>query len=240
MQGQADTNATIWKSNSHMQRWLAGMSERERKRTGQYALMAQLLPFGEQDRFTVLDLGAGTGAAARTVLSLYPNARAILADFSPQMMGEGARVMAPHDGRYVYVEFDLGGPAWPPAIPEQVDAVLTSQVIHHLPDERKRSLFREILLRLVPGGWYVNFDPFRAADPEVEAVWQRVNDRLDPAAADRRQHRSPEEQAQYENHVRSMIDLDRQLGFLRAAGFEAVDVYWKQLDYVIHAGRRPR
>jgi hypothetical protein len=36
-----------------------------------------------------------------------------------------------------------------------------------------------------------------------------------------------------------MIPLGPQLGFLRAAGFEAVDVYWKRLDYVIYGGRRP-
>jgi hypothetical protein len=37
-----------------------------------------------------------------------------------------------------------------------------------------------------------------------------------------------------------MIDLDHQLGFFRSAGFEAVDVYWKQLEYVIYGGRRPK
>ena len=33
--------------------------------------------------------------------------------------------------------------------------------------------------------------------------------------------------------------LERQLGFLRDAGFEAIDVYWKHLDYVIYGGARP-
>jgi hypothetical protein len=73
----------------------------------------------------------------------------------------------------------------------------------------------------------------------VAAEWERVNDRLDPAQAYKRTHRSPQEQAQYENHVRYMIALDLQLGFLKSAGFEAVDVYWKKLDYVIYGGKRP-
>jgi hypothetical protein len=30
-----------------------------------------------------------------------------------------------------------------------------------------------------------------------------------------------------------------QLGFLKSAGFEAVDLYWKKLDYVIYGGKRP-
>jgi hypothetical protein len=36
-----------------------------------------------------------------------------------------------------------------------------------------------------------------------------------------------------------MIELDTQLGYLRAAGFVAVDTYWKQLDYVIYGGSKP-
>ncbi len=64
-------------------------------------------------------------------------------------------------------------------------------------------------------------------------------DRRDPTAAAKREHRTPEEQFRYENHVRYMIPLDPQLGFLRAAGFEGVDVFWKNLDFVIYGGRRP-
>jgi hypothetical protein len=36
-----------------------------------------------------------------------------------------------------------------------------------------------------------------------------------------------------------MSPLAPQLDWLRAAGFEGVDVYWKELDYVIYGGRRP-
>ena len=234
-----DTNAAIWKSDAGIQRWLAGMDDRERKRADQFAFIAQLLPFDQDARFTLLDLGAGTGAAARGVLTYYPRAEAILADFSPQMMDAGLAVLRPFAGRYRYVEFDLLSSAWPAAIPAQVDAAVTSQCIHHLPDERKQSLFREILEHLRPGGWYINFDPVAPPDPEVGAEWERVNDRLDPAAAYKRTHRTPLEQSSYENHVRYMIGLDRQIGFLKAAGFTAVDVYWKKLDYVIYGGKRP-
>ena len=48
-----------------------------------------------------------------------------------------------------------------------------------------------------------------------------------------------EEKLRYANHVRYMIPLEPQLGFLRAAGFEGVDVFWKELDFVIYGGRRP-
>jgi hypothetical protein len=73
----------------------------------------------------------------------------------------------------------------------------------------------------------------------VEATWDRVHDREDPEGAVRRRDRSPLEQARWDNHVRYIISLGPQLEYLRAAGFEGVDVYWRHLENVIYGGRRP-
>ena len=60
-----------------------------------------------------------------------------------------------------------------------------------------------------------------------------------PEAASKRLHRTPQEQSRYENHTRFMIPLTQQLDYLRAAGFEGIDVYWKHLENVIYGGCRP-
>ena len=234
-----DTNAEIWKTAEGISKWMSTADDRELRRAEQRRLLADLLQFDDDETFTFADLGAGTGAAARAVLDRYPGASAILADYSPQMMAEGKKALAPYEGRYRYVEFDLAHSEWPAEMPARLAATISSLSVHHLPDERKRQLFAEIRSRLAPGGWYLNYDAVAADDPAVEAVWQRANDRRDPASAHKRAHRTPEEQRHYENHVRYIIPLDRQIGFLRAAGFEAVDVFWKELDYVIYGGRRP-
>ncbi len=240
MDDQADANAAIWQSAEGVQAWAAEAERQERERKAHRRFMAGLLPYQEQQPFTFLDLGAGTGAASRAILDLHPHSTAILADFSAEMMRAGEREMQRFAGRYRYVEFDMSaGGEWPAAIPAALDAVVTSMCVHHLPDERKQSLFAEILGHLVPGGWYLNYDPVRGDDPVVEATWKRVNDHDDPEAAARRQHRTPLDHACWENHVRYMIPLGRQLGYLRSAGFEGIDVYWKQLENVIYGGRRP-
>jgi tRNA (cmo5U34)-methyltransferase len=239
MDQSTDTNAAIWKSKEAVQHWTAKIDEREQKRAPQWLLMGEFLPFDEQDAFTFLDLGAGTGAAARRILELYPRSTAILTDFSAQMMKEGERELQPFAGRFKYVEFDMSTSSWPAAIPAAVDAVVTSMCVHHLPDHRKQGLFAEILEHLAPGGWYVNYDPVSSPDPIVEATWERVNDRDDPEAASKRLHRTPQEQSRYENHVRYVIPLDQQLNYLRSAGFQGVDIYWKHLENVIYGGCRP-
>ncbi len=232
-------NAEMWKSPETIEHWTSEGSERERKRAPQWQLMAYLLPFAQDQSFVVADLGAGTGAAARTILDTYPHARAILTDFSAAMIEEGVRAMDAYRGRYEYLVFDMETDQWPRGLSAPLDAVVTSMCVHHLSDDRKETLFRAIFDHLAPGGWYLNYDPISTQDPAVDQAWQRANERLDPDAAHKRQHRTPLEQARHENHVRHMIPLEPQMDLLVAAGFVSVDVYWKRLDQVIYGGSRP-
>lgn len=126
--------------------------------------MVRLLPFIESDGFTFLDLCAGMGSAARSVLDLYPHSTAVLAEFSPQMIVEGARELALYNDRYV--ESDMLTGVWPNGIPINLDVVITSISIHHMPHLRKQGLFVEIYEPLVPGGWYFNYGPVRRSTDE--------------------------------------------------------------------------
>jgi tRNA (cmo5U34)-methyltransferase len=240
MDHSPDTNADIWHSGEAVEAWAAEAQAQEWNRAAHRRFIATLLPFGPREEFTFLDLGAGTGAASRTILDLHSGSTAVLADYSAEMMRVAEREMQSYAGRYRYVEFDMAaGGEWPSAIPAALDAVVTSMCVHHLPDERKQGLFAEIFDRLAPGGWYFNYDPVRAEDPVVEATWQRVSDQENPEAASRRRHRTPLDQARWDNHVRYIIPIGPQLEYLRSAGFDGVDVYWKHLENVIYGGRRP-
>ena len=86
--------------------------------------------------------------------------------------------------------------------------MISSLSVHHLNDDRKQSLFAEILVHLAPGGWYLNYDPVLPPDAVVEEAWLRAGDRRDPTAAGKREHRTEQEQFRYENHVRYMIPLE--------------------------------
>ncbi|WP_407341882.1 class I SAM-dependent methyltransferase [Pengzhenrongella phosphoraccumulans] len=233
-----DTNAGIWKSKAIVESREATAGGREQRNAAQWRLMGELLPFGEQDPFTFLDLGAGTGPAARTILGQYPCSSAILTDFSLPMMATGAVEMMPFAGRFEYVEFDMSTNNWPDAIPRMVDAVVTSMCIHHMPDRRKQGLFAEILDHLVPGGWYLNYDSVSSEDQVVADAWQRVGD-LDPETKRVRLHGTEQERVRRENHLRYVIPLAQQLDYLQSAGFGGIDVYWKRLEDVIYGGRRP-
>src|SRR4029077_21163258 len=114
----ADTNAAIWKSAEAVEAWTAEAARQERSHEAHRRFHAILLPFGEQDEFTFLDLGAGTGAASLVILEEDPRSTAVLADYSAEMMRVGEREMEPFAGRYRYVQFDMSaGGQWARADP---------------------------------------------------------------------------------------------------------------------------
>ena len=239
MAEQRDTNAEIWKSEEIVKEWARTQSDRDAQRVEHWRLLAKLLPFGVEESFTFADLGAGAGAASSYILDRYPRATAMLTDYSPQMITAGTEALARFAGRFRYIEFDMLEGTWPDELGDGIDAVVTSLCVHHLPDERKQWLFGEIRAHLRPVGWYLNYDPITASSEATAKAWERVGDLDDPTAPERRAHRSETEQARYENHVRYMIPLAPQLGWLEDAGFDGVDVYWKYLDNVIYGGVRP-
>src|ERR1700759_2769310 len=105
MSEPGDTNAAIWQSAEAVGAWAAEAQRQEAGREAHRRFMSLMLPFGAADEFTFLDLGAGTGAASRAILRLYPRSTAVLADFSAEMMRAAEPEMEPFAGRYRYVEF---------------------------------------------------------------------------------------------------------------------------------------
>src|SRR5260221_13291989 len=104
MDQSTDPNVAIWQSDEVVHTWVAEAKRHERNRAAQRRFKGGLLPFGEQEAFTFLDLGAGTGAAARAILDLHPRSTAILAGFSSQMMAAGESEIGAVAGGYRDVE----------------------------------------------------------------------------------------------------------------------------------------
>src|SRR5262249_61744057 len=89
------------------------------------------------------------------------------------------------------------------------------------------------------GGGSANQARGGPTDPVGRAVGQGGGTRYAREMVGRRLHRTFEEGPRHENHVRHMILLTQQLEYLRAAGFQGIDVYWKRLEWVVYGGGRP-
>ncbi len=130
---------------------------------------------------SILDLGIGAGETAGRVLQVHPQARFVGIDSSAEML-QGASRTLPQD-RLTVIQQDLAAP-----LPhEKFDLVISALAIHHLQGAGKAKLFREIALRLRPGGRFVMGDIVVPDDP-VDALIEnesgydfpdRIQDHLD-------------------------------------------------------------
>ena len=140
------------------------------------------------DARRVLELGIGTGNLAARVVAAVPGVEVWGVDFSEGMLAR-ARQKVP-DLRLIRAELDRALPrlALPP-----FGAVVSSYVLHELPDERKVALIEHVLgERLVPGAcWRSATSPSptrrteRRSDARLEGGGTRANATSSPTRCSR-------------------------------------------------------
>jgi tRNA (cmo5U34)-methyltransferase len=165
----------------------------------------------------VLDLGAGDGRLTALVLDAYPDSVATLVDMSPPML-TAASVRFANDPRVTLVCHDLDHPL---PFADPFDAVITSLAVHHVTDERKRTLYAEIAQLLAPGGVFCNLEIVASATQALHDHWRdEMGARDDPADV--------------------LCDMATQLAWINAAGLDNVDCIWKWRSLALLRGERLR
>lgn len=163
----------------------------------------------------LLDIGCGDGRLIELVLAARPGvARAVGIDISPPMLRRAARTFA-DETRVEIVARDLRDPL-PPLDP--FDVVVSGFAIHHLEDDRKRSLLAEIAGLLTPGGVFANLEVVQCASAALQDAF---NERIGRPGGD------PEDR---------LASVEAQLGWMREAGLRDVDCAWRWRGFALLIG----
>ncbi len=209
------TPAEEWTTVEHVDRYLARADGCPRRTEGESVLLEHV----PHEARRVLDLGTGDGRLLGLLQADRHEMLGVGIDFSEPML-DAARKRFADDGRIELVEHDLTEPL--PAL-GRFDAVVSSMAIHHLEHERKRSLYGEVFDLLEPGGVFANFE-------HVASATHRLHLAFFAAIEEPLEHEDPSDR---------LLDVERQLGWLRALGFDDVDCYWKWLEMALLVGVKP-
>ena len=165
-----------------------------------------------------LDIGTGEGRLIELVRDSHPAATAVGVDLSPHMLSVARERFA----GVAEVELVVHDLAEPLAVPGPFDLVVSAFAIHHLDDERKRSLYGEVFGLLSPGGTFLNLEHVASASERLHIEFlkaiglavedQDPSDRLAPAW--------------------------EQVRWLREIGFADADCHWKWREMALIGGRR--
>jgi tRNA (cmo5U34)-methyltransferase len=209
------TNLNKWSEESHATGYLAIANEIPHRTEGE-GVFLDCIP---STASRILDLGCGDGRLLSLVLKHCPQASGIAVDFSPVMLERAGRSFTGND-RVSVREHNLDQP-----LPDfgKFDAVVSSFAIHHLTHERKRALYAEAFQLLEPGGAFCNLEHVSSPTPRLHAQFFAALG----------------QNVETEDPSNKLLDVETQLGWLRAIGFEDVDCHWKWLELALLAGIKP-
>jgi SAM-dependent methyltransferase len=204
-----------WQSPDHATAYLERASRVPHRAVGEAVLLEEI-PRGTR---RVLDLGSGDGRLLQLVLDARPGARGVAIDFSPTML-RALRARFEANRLVEVVEHDLSQ-----TLPElgSFDAIVSSFAIHHLEDERKRALYREVWQALEPGGAFCNLEHVLPASERAHTLFLEAMG-IDPGD---------------EDPSNRLLDVGTQLDWFRAIGFIEVDCAWKWRELALLVGRKP-
>jgi len=167
---------------------------------------------------SVLDLGCGDGRLAALVLEHRPSVESVVAvDSSPAMLGY-ARDRFDGDRRVHVREWNLDDPLTPLGT---FDVVVAGFAVHHVEDQRKRDLFREVADQLSDHGVFANLEVVASATPELHRQFLDLIGRSDDDPEDR------------------LAPVESQLLWMREAGLSQVDCLWRWRGFALLVGHTP-
>jgi tRNA (cmo5U34)-methyltransferase len=247
-----------WHSLQYVEDWIASSVQRDETRRVILRRVASLIPHAPDTTLRVLDVGCGYGALSAQVLDLFPQAVVVCQDFSEPMFAHARERLAWAAPRVSFTHSDLSDASWPLTLAGPFDAVVSAIAIHNVRyPERIRAIYGEIFGLVAPGGCFFNYDLIFPSGPVAKEAYQRAKSReawiraprSDVRLADTttpQTHEHTESDQPRHGHQESVgsardiepATLEQQLRWLREAGFEEVECFWKEMQSAIIGGFR--
>lgn len=232
---------TVWQDQTLVKNFLTGVRGAIPYAADQIRTALQILDSSGIPVTQVADLGCGDGAIAEAILHHYPEASVTAIDFSAPMLEQAQQRLQPFGERVRLLQADLYTPDWRADLGE-FDAVFSGYCIHHLPDDRKRSLYREIYEQLAIGGCFLNIEHVASASSWGETLF---NESLVDALYEWHQQQGGGDSREVvakrfvyrdDKDANILAPVETQCEWLREIGFERVDCYFKWFELAVFGG----
>jgi len=231
-----------WGSRDFIERW-TNKGWQAPIREVQTAMALRMIPHPSDAPIRVLDIGAGYGALAVAVLMERPNATAVCLDASEAMLKLGKERTENIKDRIRFVQGSLENPDWLKSVEGTFDAVISSRALHHFTEnQRRRYIFKEVFELVRAGGCFLNADNVKATTKSLNDRYRRARDEyLDRfilessgGKTNLTEVRAASPSTYHGPHNNGY--LEEELNWLREAGFEDVDCFWKFTNIVVYGG----
>jgi tRNA (cmo5U34)-methyltransferase len=232
-----------WGSREFVERWATKGGWQAPFREVQTAMVLRMIPHPIAAPIRVLDIGAGYGALAVAVLNERANATAVCLDASEAMLRLGKERTRNLKDRISFIQGSLESSDWLKSVEGTFDVIISSRALHHFTvNQRRRHIFREAFGLVRAGGCFLNADNVRATTKSLSDRYRRARDEyLDRFVRESTggktnlaEVRAASPSTYHGPHNNGY--LEEELAWLKEAGFEDVDCFWKFTTTVVYGG----
>jgi ubiquinone/menaquinone biosynthesis C-methylase UbiE len=188
-----------------------------------YKNSVSLLKFYRSNFLNIVDLGSGTGLLTMEIYKLYNNAHFTLIDVSKDML-EIAKERFNGLSNFEFIEKNYAED-----IPvKSCDLICSALSIHHLENEDKKILYKNIFRKLDKGGCFINLDRFIGMSKEINQLyneWQYNYINKSGITEEEKSAWNERKKLDKENTIKETIEL------LEVSGFKDVECIYSFMKY---------
>ena len=189
-----------------------------------------------------LDLGCGDGFLGHFIKRAYPKSQGVFLDCSNEMI-EKAQIKDSKN-EHEFIVQDFSNVHWFHIIKsaKKFDLIISGFSIHHIDNENKVRLYRDIFQLLNPNGIFLNLEHVSSPSEKIEELFSDI---FDKGMMDYQKHIGDEKTIEeikeiYHDPIHKKLNIlesvDTQCNWLREIGFSEVDCYMKIFELALFGG----
>jgi tRNA (cmo5U34)-methyltransferase len=231
-----------WGSREFVERWATKGGWQAPFREVQTAMVLRMIPHPIDAPIRVLDIGAGYGALAVAVLNDRANATAVCLDASEAMLKLGKERARDLKDRISFVQGSLESSDWLKSVDGTFDAIISSRALHHFTvNQRRRQFLGKLSVWFAQAVAFSTPTMFARRQSLSVIVRRALDEYLDrfvrestAGKTNLAEVRAASPSTYHGPHNNGY--LEEELAWLREAGFEDVDCFWKFTTTLVYGG----
>ncbi len=233
-----------WEQKEKLGKYIGGIRQYFPLASEQLDTIARIINKFNPQINTFLDLGCGGGFMGFFIYELFPDAHGVFVDVSEEMIKKARSENKKYHSDFIVQDFSK--PDWNNSLPENLkfDLVISGYAIHHIENEEKKRLYKQIFDLLNPNGIFLNLEHVLSPTENLEKLFRNLfDDRMfdyHKHIGDGKTKEEIIEKYHDPNHaaLNRLEFVEKQCNWLREIGFSHVDCYMKIFELALFGGVR--
>jgi tRNA (cmo5U34)-methyltransferase len=210
-------------------------------------VICQIIENSQKNKIRVMDIGAGSGILMKKIADRF-DSECTIQDFSEEFIKIAKEKLKGKKAEFVIS--DLASKEWNKNIKPGFDVIVSSIAIHHLQDERKKELYKEIFEMLNKGGVFINGDEIRGESEPIYFMYLKhwSDYFIEKCKKGEVSEKMTEVLEKYvERNITNFGKPDpnpkdihcgmvKQIQWLQEAGFKGSECFWKKYLFAVFGG----